>query len=80
MSYSVADTTVTFNVSGHNQYYKTGVTDLANQCIKPAHEIGCKMASADRVAQQLGLTEYNNKLTCEDVNRKAVQAAEDILY
>lgn len=40
---------VTFNVSGHNKYYS--MPDLNDQCITAAKEIGCKMASADRVAQ-----------------------------
>lgn len=34
---------VLFNVTSHNKYY-------TDSCLVPAKEIGCKMASADRVA------------------------------
>lgn len=40
------DDHVQFNISGYNKYYS-----LANQCFTPAKELGCKMASADRVAE-----------------------------
>jgi len=45
----VEDNYATFNVSGHNVYYD-GKLDIANSCISPAHEIGCKMMSANRIA------------------------------
>jgi len=41
---------VQFNVSGHDNYYG-GVTEVKEMCITPAYELGCKMASADRVAE-----------------------------
>ena len=55
VSYNTTDdhSMSTFNVSGHNQYYGTGPIGVVTSCLKPAHELGCKMASADRVAEQL---------------------------
>ena len=60
---------VRFNVSGHDVYYGR-ITKAKEMCITPAEELGCKMASADRVAEQLGLTsdQYDGTLTCKDVN------------
>jgi hypothetical protein len=60
----------TFNVSGHNQYYGTGATGVATSCLKPAHELGCKMASSDRIAEQLNVAEgdYDGTLTCMEMN------------
>lgn len=51
VSYNTTDSMATFNISGHNQYYGTGPTGVTTSCLKPAHELGCKMASADRIAQ-----------------------------
>lgn len=48
VDYHTENGDVTFNVSGHNKYYS--LPDFNNQCITAAKEIGCKMASADRVA------------------------------
>ena len=71
---------VQFNVSGHNNYY-SGLIQAAGMCITPAQEIGCKMASADRVAQQLGLSseQYDGTMTCADMNQYAIDLAEQIL-
>jgi hypothetical protein len=56
VSYSKTDSeAVVFNVSGHNQYYRDGPTGILTSCLYPAHEIGCKMASADRAAEQLNV-------------------------
>jgi len=44
------DGNVMFNISGHNKQYGTGPTGVKTSCLSPAKEIGCKMASADRVA------------------------------
>ena len=72
---------VQFNVSGHNNYYGIGITKPPKDiCITPAQELGCKMAAADRVAQQLGLSsnEYSQK-TCADVNQYAIDLAEELM-
>jgi hypothetical protein len=50
VSYNTTETMSTFNVSGHNQYYGTGLFGIASSCLKPAHELGCKMASSERIA------------------------------
>jgi len=69
---------VQFNVSGHDNYY--GSLPPTHMCITPAQELGCKMASADRVAEQLGLSSdlYEAK-TCGDVNQYAVDLAEQLM-
>ena len=72
---------VQFNVSGHNNYYGIGITKpTADLCITPAQELGCKMAAADRVAEQLGLSsdQYSQK-TCADVNQYAIDLAEQLM-
>merc|ERR1711957_620767 len=70
----------TFTVSGHNVYYD-GKLDIADSCISPAHEIGCKMVSANRIAQVLNVTadNFNDKLRCIDVNKYSEELAHDIL-
>lgn len=42
---------VQFNISGYNKYYGSSPLGVASSCITPAKELGCKMASANRVAQ-----------------------------
>lgn len=71
---------VQFNVSGHNNFY-SGLLDASEMCITPAQELGCKMASADRVAEQLSLTsdQYEAGKTCADVNQYAIELAEQLL-
>lgn len=71
----------TFNVSGHNQYYGTGPTGVTTSCLKPAHELGCKMASADRIAEQLKVAEgdYDGTLTCMEMNQIAIDTALEYL-
>merc|ERR1712151_521195 len=71
---------VQFNVSGHDNFYGS-LIHAAEMCITPAQEIGCKMASADRVAEQLKLTsdQYDNTLDCKDVNQHAIEVAEQIM-
>ena len=66
-----------FNISGHNQYYGGSVFDVSESCLTPAKELGCKMASSDRVAEQLhlGTGTYNNTLTCMDMNKIAYETA-----
>lgn len=66
-----------FNVSGHNQYYGTSALDISESCLYPAKELGCKMASSDRVAEQMHLAggTYNNTLTCMDMNKIAYDTA-----
>merc|ERR1712151_483597 len=75
----VENSHVQFNVSGHDNYY--GTFPPASMCITPASELGCKMASADRVAEQLGLSsdQYDNTKTCADVNQYAIEVAEQIM-
>jgi len=70
----------TFNVSGHNVYYD-GKLDIADSCISPAHEIGCKMVSANRIAQVLNVTadNFNDTIRCIDVNKYSEELAHDIL-
>merc|ERR1711865_44388 len=62
------------NVSGHNDYY----SGIKVGCLVPAHNVGCKMTSAERIAQQLNLT-ANSSPNCIDVNKHALQLATDIL-
>lgn len=71
---------VQFNVSGHNNYY-SGIIHAKQMCITPAQELGCKMASADRVAEQLGLTadQYDGTKTCADMNQYAIDLAEQLM-
>lgn len=71
---------VQFNVSGHNVFYSP-VLHPSSMCITPAQELGCKMASADRVAEQLGLTadQYDGTKTCGDMNQYAIELAEQIM-
>ena len=70
---------VTFNISGYDTFY--GKLSFAQMCITPAQEIGCKMLSAERVAEQLGLSAdaYNADMTCGDVNAYAIEVAEQIM-
>jgi hypothetical protein len=49
VTYEKTDNGATFNILSHNKYY--GTSDADTSCLKPAMEIGCKMASADRVAE-----------------------------
>jgi len=74
---TLSDGNLEVNVSGHNSYY-SGITE---SCLVPALEIGCKLASADRIAEQMNLTKdaYNDKLTCMDINKLAYAKALDIL-
>ena len=72
---------VQFNVSGHNNYYgMAALKPTKDLCITPAQELGCKMASADRVAEQLGISsnQYEQK-TCADVNQYAIDLAEELM-
>ena len=50
--------------------------DVSNCC--SAQNVGCKMTSSDRIAQQLKLTD-NSSPNCSDVNKWALQQALDIL-
>ena len=75
--YSTDPTTgvVTLGVHGHNAYYR----DFDNTgSFSAAKEIGCKMLSGERVAQQLN-TSLIAKVTCEDINRKAESVARGLL-
>lgn len=76
----IEDNAATFNVSGHNKYYD-GKLDVADSCISPANELGCKMMSANRIAQVLNVTadNFNDKLRCIDVNKYAEEMAHTIL-
>jgi hypothetical protein len=67
------------NVSGHTDEYKGGLTDLGDSCLVPAHDVACKLASADRIAQQLNITNYVSNRTCGDVSRLAVKKARELL-
>lgn len=71
-----ADKAVTVNVTGHND-----PNTFTQSCIHAAKQLGCKMASADRIAQQLQLneTQYNTSRSCADANRQAVAVAEQML-
>lgn len=62
------------NVSGHNDYY-SGIT---TGCLVPAQDIGCKMTSSDRIAQQLNIT-ANSSPNCSAVNEYVVDLAKQIL-
>jgi len=72
---------VLFNISGYNKYYGNGTLSVTESCYTPAKELGCKMASADRVAEQLKLAEgtYDDTLRCKDVNKKAFDYAMELL-
>jgi len=72
---------VQFNVVGHDDYYSDSALHMSTMCISPAEDIGCKLASADRVAEQLGLTadQYDGSLTCADMNQYAIDLAEQIM-
>ena len=74
--YAAAGYALELNVSGHNAYYS--IADFSSQCVTAAKEVGCKLASGARVAQQLNATSSPNA-TCRDVNAKAVEAAFSIL-
>eukprot|EP00939_MAST-03C_sp_MAST-3C-sp1_P002003 g2003.t1 len=71
------------NISGHNDKYSGGVLDLVDSCLVPAHDVACKLASADRVAQQLGIgspgTKYVANRTCRDLSQAAIERAFDLL-
>jgi len=71
-----APTAVRFNVSGHNWAY--GSLDLSDSCYLPAEEVGCKLASAARVRQQLNLS-TDVASSCRDVNAAAIEAAVGLL-
>ena len=77
--YATVDGTVELNVTGDAVYYGSGVTDVANSCIAPAKQIGCKLASGARVAVLLNKTAPVPARTCADVNAEAVQEAERLL-
>merc|ERR1711871_899920 len=62
------------NVSGHNDYY-SGITV---GCLVPASDIGCKMTSSDRIAQQLNVT-GNTSPNCSAMNEYVVHLATEIL-
>jgi hypothetical protein len=68
----------TFNVSGHNKYYDAKL-DIADSCISPAHELGCKMVSANRIAEVLNVTAFDDTIRCSDVNKHAEEQAHMIL-
>lgn len=78
---NISGGSVHLDVSGHNDYYKGGVTDLGESCLVPAHDIGCKLASADRIAQQLGIgaDDYAHNVTCREVSKAAIEKAWDLL-
>ena len=65
-----------FSVGGYALEW--GGTQIKQNCIAAAEEIGCKMASAARVAQQLG-TAAPPKKQCADVNRDAFALAQSLL-
>jgi len=65
---------IALNVSGHDDYY-SGVSD---GCLVPAEDIGCKMTSAERISEQLKLTN-NSSPDCIEVNKYALQIATNIL-
>lgn len=71
---------VQFNISGHNDYY-SGIIHAKQMCITPAQDLGCKLASAERVAEQLGLTadQYDGTKTCADMNQYAIDLAEQLM-
>jgi len=68
--------TSTFNISGHNAYFSH--LDIADSCSVPAQEIGCKLASAARIGQQLNASTRNTP-SCKDVNEHAIQTAKSLL-
>lgn len=58
----------------HNKYYDS--TDPDTSCLTPAKEIGCKFASADRVAEQLEVSSDNYKQgSCMALNAIAWETA-----
>jgi len=74
--YSGGASGLTLMVHGHNAYYR----DIANTGeFSAASEIGCKMLSGERVAQQLGVKNVGPKVMCKDVNEKAAAMAEKLL-
>jgi len=70
----------TFNVSGHNNYYDATNGD-SNSCLSPALELGCKMMSADRVAQVLSVPaeDFYAATACLDINKFAEETALKLL-
>lgn len=80
MSWTTDGNMATFNVSGHNKYYDSKL-DIGDSCISPAHELGCKMVSANRIAQVLNVTaeNFDDTLRCNDVNKHAEKQAHMIL-
>jgi len=79
IGWTVENNTATFNVSGSNKYYSS--IDLNEQCVKPASELGCKMASANRVAKVMNVTKdfFDDQARCNDVNSFAQDTAHTLL-
>eukprot|EP00466_Bigelowiella_natans_P001087 jgi/Bigna1/136172/aug1.32_g10880 len=69
------------NISAHDAPYGTGPTGIATSCLRPSLEVGCKLASADRIAEQLRVpsSSYTNTSTCMDINNLALKTAFDLL-
>jgi len=73
-TYKMVDGRLMLNVSGHDDYY-SGIT---SGCLVPASNVGCKMTSSDRIAQQLKI-EGNSSPNCSEVNHYIVEQAMEIL-
>uniref|UniRef100_A0A7S0J1I7 Chlorophyllase n=1 Tax=Calcidiscus leptoporus TaxID=127549 RepID=A0A7S0J1I7_9EUKA len=74
----VAGGGVEVNVSGDAVHYGTGVADVANSCLAPAKQIGCKLVSGARLAA-LRNTSVGPQRSCADVNAEAVRVARTLL-
>lgn len=73
------DNILLVNVSGHADYYANHLNLLA---ITAASEVACKMVSGARLAEQLKIDDYGSKTsvgTCQDVNKKALEIATQLL-
>ena len=70
-------TSLALNASGYSLAF--GKADLRENCIVAAHEIGCKFASAERVAEQLQLPVPPTQLTCAELNRQSAATAVALL-
>jgi hypothetical protein len=68
-----------FNVSGYAWAYNK--TDIVDSCYTSALELGCKLASSDRVADELNVksADYDDSKTCMDLNKFAYSQAIEML-
>jgi len=79
VSWAQSGNEATFNVSGFVFPYTS--KDIADSCYTSALELGCKLASSDRVAQQLDVAsgDYDNSATCGSINEYAQKRAIELL-